>query len=115
MGYMIICRRFGVAVAVALSLASFGITDAKAEKTIRAVMQADVQVVDPIVNPADISARFALMVYDTLFALDRHFTAQPQTVGAYKLSDDKLTYDSRLRPARKFRDGSPATLADVIA
>jgi peptide/nickel transport system substrate-binding protein len=117
MGYVIIRarRRFGAAVAIALSLASLGTTQARAEKTIRAVMQADVQVLDPIVNTADITARFALMVYDTLFSLDQNFVAQPQMVGDYKLSDDKLTYDFTLRPGLKFHDGSPVTSADVIS
>jgi hypothetical protein len=60
------------AVAIALSLLLASGTNAKAQKTIRAVMQADVQVLDPIVNTSDITARFAFMVYDTLF---RHVAA----------------------------------------
>jgi peptide/nickel transport system substrate-binding protein len=90
-------------------------TPAAAQKTIRAVMQADVQVLDPIVNTSDITARFAMMVYDTLFALDENFVARPQMVGDYKISDDKLTYDFTLRPGLKFHDGSRVTSADVIA
>ena len=60
------------AAALAVSLSWLGAGDAKAEngKTITAVMQADVKIFDPIVNTADITARFALMVYDTLFSLD---------------------------------------------
>src|SRR5258708_4298771 len=103
------------AVAIALSLLLTSGTNAKAQKTIRAVMQADVQVLDPIVNTSDITARFAFMVYDTLFALDQNFVAQPQMVGDYKVSEDKLTYDFTLRPGLKFHDGSPVTSADVIA
>src|SRR5437762_2751984 len=111
MGYVIIRgrRRFGAAVAIALSLASLGTTEARAEKTIRAVMQADVQVLDPTVNSAGITARFALMVYDTLFSLNQNFVAQPQMVGDYKLSDDKLAYDFSVRPGLKLHGGSPVT------
>jgi len=111
-------RSLGVAagaLAIGLSLLLASGTNAKAQKTIRAVMQADVQVLDPIVNTSDITARFAFMVYDTLFALDENFVAQPQMVGDYKISDDKLTYDFTLRPGLKFHDGSAVTSADVIA
>ncbi len=84
-------------------------------KTIRAVMQADVTIFDPIFNTADITSFHAMMVFDTLFSMDKDLIARPQMVGDYKVSADQLTYDFTLRPGLKFHDGSPVTSADVVA
>jgi peptide/nickel transport system substrate-binding protein len=104
------------AAALALSISGLGADQARAEgKTITAVMQADVKVFDPIVNTADITSRFALMVYDTLFSLDANLVPQPQMVGKYEVSADGLTYTFTLRDGLKFHDGSPVTSDDVVA
>ena len=85
------CRKpFGAllltAAAVALPAAwlTAGDANAQGKKTITAVMQADVKIFDPIVNTADITSRFALMVFDTLFSLDQNLVPQPQMVGKYE-------------------------------
>ena len=96
------------AAALAVSLSWLGAGDARAEngKTITAVMQADVKIFDPIINTADITARFALMVWDTLFSLDDNLVPQPQMVGKYEVSADGLTYTFVLRDGLKFTDGT---------
>ena len=68
------CALLLTAAAVALPTAwlTAGDADAQGKKTITAVMQADVKIFDPIVNTADITSRFALMVFDTLFSLDQN-------------------------------------------
>src|SRR5215471_18517288 len=88
---------------------------AQGQKTITAVMHADVKIFDPIVNTADITSRFALMVFDTLFSLDQELAPQPQMVGKYEISADRLTYTFVLRDGLKFHDGSPVTAEDVVA
>jgi peptide/nickel transport system substrate-binding protein len=105
------------AAALAVSLSWLGAGDARAEngKTITAVMQADVKIFDPIINTADITARFALMVWDTLFSLDDNLVPQPQMVGKYEVSADGLTYTFVLRDGLKFTDGTPVTADDVVA
>ena len=55
------------------------------------------------------------MIYDTLFALDAEHRAQPQMVGKWGLSDDKLTYTFELRDGLKFSDGAAVTADDVVA
>ena len=40
---------------------------------------------------------------------------QPQMVGKYEISPDRLTYTFTLRDGLKFHDGSPVTTKDVIA
>jgi len=103
--------------ALALPLLWLGVADAWAQgqKTITAVMQADVKIFDPIVNTADITARFALMVFDTLFSLDENLVPKPQMVDKYDVSQDGLTYTFVLRDGLKFHDGTPVTADDVVA
>ena len=110
-------HRHVAAAALALPLLWLGAGGASAQgqKTITAVMQADVKIFDPIVNTADITARFALMVFDTLFSLDQDLVPQPQMVGKYDISQDGLTYTFVLRDGLKFHDGAPVTADDVIA
>ncbi|HZB90535.1 MAG TPA: ABC transporter substrate-binding protein, partial [Stellaceae bacterium] len=84
-------------------------------KTIKFVPQADLRVLDPIWTTAYITRNYGYMVYDTLFALDEHLHPQPQMVGSWKVSDDKLTYTFTLRDHLKFTDGTPVRSADCIA
>jgi len=105
------------AAALALPLAWLGAPEASAAgpKTVTAVMHADVKIFDPIVNTADITSRFALMVFDTLFSLDDKLSPQPQMVGKYEISADRLTYTFTLRDGLKFHDGTPVTAEDAVA
>ena len=86
-----------------------------AARTVKAVMHADLRVLDPIWTTANISAYHGAMIYDTLFGLDASFKPQPQMVGKWGVSDDKLTYTFELRDGLKFSDGAPVTAADCVA
>ena len=106
-------RRFvqGTLAAAAVSGAP-GIVRAQAPtpaRTIRAVMQGDLRSLDPIWTTANITAYHGAMIYDTLFAIDEQMRAQPQMVGKWGLSDDKLTYTFELRDGLKFSDGAAVT------
>ena len=82
-------------VAAAAFAAAPGIVRAQtrpaASKTIRAVLHGDVPSFDPIWTTANMSAYHGAMIYDTLFGIDAKDEPQPQMVGKYGLSDDKLT------------------------
>src|SRR5258708_38408687 len=84
-------------------------------KTIRAVMQGDLRSLDPIWTTANITAYHGAMIYDTLFALDANQRPQPQMVGKFGASDDKLTHTFELRDGLKFHDGTALTSDDVVA
>ena len=86
-----------------------------ANKTIRAVMQADLRVFDPVWTTADITAYHAAMVYDTLFCVDAELAPKPQMVGKWSVSDDKKLYTFELRDGLGFHDGTPVTAADCVA
>src|SRR2546423_1539137 len=93
-----------------------GVTRAQPSRarTIRAVMQGDLRSLDPIWTTANITAYHGAMIYDTLFALDEQMRPQPQMVGKWGLSDDKLTYTFELRDGLKFHDGAAVTADDVV-
>ena len=86
-----------------------------AARTVKAVMHADLRVLDPIWTTANISAYHGGMIYDTLFGLDANFAPQPQMVSRWGVSDDKLTYTFELRDGLKFSDGAAVSAADCVA
>ncbi|WP_314963817.1 ABC transporter substrate-binding protein [Bradyrhizobium cosmicum] len=83
-------------------------------KTIKAVLSSDIPTYDPIWTTANQSAYHGVMVYDTLFGIDAQQQPQPQMVGKYGLSDDKLTWTFELRDGLNFHDGTAVTCADVV-
>jgi peptide/nickel transport system substrate-binding protein len=83
-------------------------------RTVRGVMHGDVPTYDPIWTTANMAAYHGAMVYDTLFGMDADYHSQPQMVGKYGASDDKLTWTFELRDGLKFHDGTAVTTADVI-
>src|SRR6187397_2577698 len=85
------------------------------EKVLKAVMHADVRVIDPIWTTQTIANIHGALVYDTLFGNDGDQKPQPQMVGKYEISPDRLIYTFTLRDGLKFHDGSPVTTKDVIA
>ncbi|HKU96286.1 MAG TPA: ABC transporter substrate-binding protein [Vineibacter sp.] len=85
------------------------------EKVLRAVMHADVRVIDPIWTTQTIANIHGMLVYDTLFGNDANMQPKPQMVDKYEISADKLVYTFTLRDGLKFSDGSAVTSKDVIA
>ena len=83
-------------------------------KTVRAVFHGDIPTYDPIWTTANMAAYHGGMVYDTLFGIDGKQDPQPQMVGKWGVSDDKLTYTFELRDGLKWHDGTAVTTADVI-
>src|SRR5471032_1451475 len=85
------------------------------EKVLRAVMHADVRVIDPMWTTQTIANIHGALIYDTLFGNDADQKPQMQMVGKYEVSPDRLNYSFTLRDGLKFHDGSPVTTKDVIA
>ncbi|MGE0421891.1 MAG: ABC transporter substrate-binding protein [Reyranellaceae bacterium] len=99
----------------ALALAAPSGISLAQEKVLKAVMHADVRVIDPIWTTQTIANIHGMLVYDTLFGNDVNMVPKPQMVGKYDVSADKLTYTFTLRDGLKFSDGSAVTTKDVIA
>ena len=85
------------------------------EKVLRAVLHADVRVLDPFWTTQTIAAIHGMLVYDTLFGNDEDLRPKPQMVDTYDISADRKTYTFTLRNGLKFHDGSPVASKDVIA
>ncbi len=85
------------------------------EKTLRAVLHADLKILDPVWTTHGITQIHAMMVYDFLFGWDENNVSQPQMVDSYTVSDDGKIYEFVLRDGLKFHDSTPVTTADVIA
>jgi peptide/nickel transport system substrate-binding protein len=103
-------RYLAAAVAVTAALVSPAAT-----KTLRVAPHSDLKIVDPIWTTALISVNHGYMVYDTLFALDDKLTVQPQMVGRYEVSPDKLVWTFTLRDGLEWHDGAPVTADDCVA
>ena len=98
-----------------VTLASGQASRAADSRTLRFIARTDLRVLDPIWTTAYVSRNHGYMIFDTLFALDSKFKPQPQMVGDYSLSPDKLTWKFALRPGLKFHDGQPVRGADCAA
>jgi peptide/nickel transport system substrate-binding protein len=100
--------------AVTLCFASPAISQ-KSPTVLRAVMQTDVKVLDPIFTGIYITRNYGYMVYDTLLALDESGKPVPEMLDNYKVSDNGLTYTFQLRSGLKWHDGAKVTPEDCIA
>ena len=110
-------REFAMA-ASAVGLAAFGFggwAQGGEPKTLRLIMRNDLRVLDPMWTTAYATRNHAYMVFDTLFALDSKLQPQPQMVGDYSISADKLLYSFTLRNGLKFHDGEPVRAKDCVA
>jgi peptide/nickel transport system substrate-binding protein len=86
-----------------------------ANAVLRFVPHADLSIIDPHWTGVYMTRNYGYMVYDTLFALDSAFRPQPQTVESWPASDNRLTWDFRLRDHLAFHDGQKVRAADVVA
>ena len=98
-----------------LGLAAPRSARAASDKTLRAVVAADLKIVDPTWTTAYVTIRHGYLVYDTLFALDSKYDPKPQMVESFTVSPDALSYAFKLRPGLKWHDGTPVLASDCVA
>ncbi len=82
--------------------------------TLKFIPYADLALLDPAVN-AFVTRNHALMVYDTLFAVDAAGVAQPQMLAGCNVDADGLVWTLRLRDGLLFHDGTPVLARDAVA
>ena len=104
-------RRF--LLAALLSVACWSV--ARAETVLKALLNIELQILDPQVTNATSTRALGYLVYDTLFSMDSKGLIRPQMVDRYTVSEDRLTWTFVLRPGLTFHDGSPVTSEDVLA
>ncbi len=103
---------------MALGLAAGGLfatAEAKAEeKVVRASLNTELQVLDPIVTTINATRVFAYLVFDQLVAIDNAGSYHPQMLDNWQVSPDRLTYTFRLRDGLLWSDGTPVTAEDCV-
>jgi len=70
---------------------------AAAQSTLKAVMNSDLKILDPIWTTAYVQRGLGYLVWDTLFSVDDKFAVKPQMVDKWDVSADKLTWTFTLR------------------
>ena len=108
-------RKHGVVAALALVAGSAGLPSAHAQTVIKYVPQADINVLDPVVNKSPVVTQYGYMVYDQLFAVDGNYQPKPQMVDTFDVSEDGKSYTFTLRNGLKFHDGQPVRAADATS
>ncbi|HTO62158.1 MAG TPA: ABC transporter substrate-binding protein [Bradyrhizobium sp.] len=107
-------RKVIVAVLCAAGL-SLQAIPAFAETTLRAVMQSDLKILDPIWTTAYIVRNHGYMIYDTLLAQDEKGEIKPQMLDKYDVSADRKLYTFTLRDGLLWHDEKPVTSEDCVA
>jgi peptide/nickel transport system substrate-binding protein len=88
---------------------------ARADETvIRASLNTELQVLDPIVTTINATRVFAYLVFDTLIAIDNEGKYHPQMLDNWQVSDDRMTYKFKLRDKLAWSDGTPVTAEDCV-
>jgi len=86
--------------------------------TLRVMMQARVESLDPRDFPADFAhsaatAHLLSLAYERLVGMDERGEPQPELASSWEHSLDYRFWDFKLRPSVKFHDGAPLTARDV--
>ena len=108
-------RRTFLATAAAAALPLPAIAQSDKQRVLKFVPQANLGVMDNLVNSSSIVHQHSYLIYDNLFAVDASFAPKPQMVDSWSVSQDGLTYTFKLRPGLKFHDGTPVAAKDVVA
>jgi peptide/nickel transport system substrate-binding protein len=104
---------FGAIAGMSLAAGLCGVTAGHAQAVVKYVPQADINVLDPVVNKSPVVTQYGYMVYDQLFAVDGNYQPKPQMVGSFEASGDGKSYSFTLRSGLKFHDGQPVRSADA--
>ncbi len=81
---------------------------------LRAVLNLELQVLDPIITTSNVTRAYAYLVYDTLVALDSKGEYRPQMLEGWEVSADRLTWTFKLREGLEWHDGQPVTAEDCV-
>lgn len=83
--------------------------------TLRFIPAAEPTVLDPHVTTAYSTRTHALLVWDTLYGLDRDFVPRPQMAEGQEVTDGGRLVLIRLREGLRFHDGAPVLARDCVA
>ena len=102
--------------ALALSLVGTATSEATAgDQVLRASLNTELQILDPIYSTINATRVFAYMVFDTLVSIDNEGNYHPQMLEGWTVSPDRMTYTFHLRDGLTWSDGTEVTADDCIA
>jgi peptide/nickel transport system substrate-binding protein len=110
--------RTGAALGVAVGVPAIsGIRHASAADlaTLKVIPEVDLKILDPVWTTATVTSTHGLLVYDTLFGMDRKQQVHPQMVEKFGRDEDGLTWHFTLRDGLGWHDGTPVTAKDCVA
>ncbi len=112
-GDRMIRRRTVLGTAAALAAPAIG-RDAAAS-VLRFVPQSDLAILDPVWSKAYVTRNHAMMVFDTLYGMDRALRISPQMVAGDSTDDDGRTWTLILRDGLAWHDGEKVLARDCVA
>jgi peptide/nickel transport system substrate-binding protein len=83
--------------------------------TLKVIPEVDLKILDPVWTTATVTSTHGLLVYDTLFGMDRKQQVHPQMVEKFGKDEDGSTWTFQLRDGLAFHDGAPVTAKDCVA
>ncbi len=99
----------------AAALAAPRIARAQDARVLRFVPYVDLAILDPMINTASQTRTHGYLVYDTLYAQDAEYRAQPEMVAGHQIDEDFKRWTLTLREGLRFHDGEPVLARDVVA
>ena len=108
-------RRIAAPIGFAAALLALVSSAAHAEKVLRASLNTELTVLDPIATTINATRVFAYLVWDKLVGMDNEGRYHPQMLEGWQIGDDRLTYTFKLRDGLKWSDGTPVTAEDCVA
>ena len=96
-------------------LAAPGLVAAQGTRTLKFIPQGDLALLDPVQTPLFVTRNHALLVFDTLYAMDADWQVHPQMVEGHTVENDGRKWTLTLRDGLKFHDGTPVLARDVAA
>ena len=108
-------RRIAAPIGFAAALLALVSSAAQAEKVLRASLNTELTVLDPIATTINATRVFAYLVWDQLVGIGQRGRYHPQMLEGWQIGDDRLTYTFKLRDGLKWSDGTPVTAEDCVA
>ncbi len=108
-------RRDFMMTTAAAALARPALAQSSSARELRFVPQGNLNNPDPVWTTTTLARNHGLMVWDTLYAVNRKLEPQPQMVQGHEILDDGRTWRFTLRDGLAFHDGEPVRAPDCIA
>ena len=96
-------------------LAAPNVSRSQGRNVLRFVPYVDLAILDPMINTASQTRTHGYLVFDTLYAQDAEYRAQPEMVAGHEIENDHTIWRLTLRDGLRFHDDTPVLARDVVA